>query len=190
MAKLIIGTQHKENYNTTGEGEPYWKFKGGSEYIVSIPQGMSEQECLNEVTPLIEYKNEMSEEFVLGHFVTGNSYQSEFEKNQLEYEGYPGYSEPRLSKVNGVWKHGSVNIGLADEQAIVWLKENADIYALLRRQLRTGKPAVAVEEVPVVEEVAVEEAPQPQTISTSTINQLENEKPKPRGWFGGRNPKQ
>ena len=104
MSLLVIGTQYKENYNTTGEGEPYWKFKGGSEYIVSIPQGRSEQECLNEVTPLIEYKNEMSEEFVLGHFVTGNSYQSEFEKNQLEYEGYPGYSEPRLSKVNGVWK--------------------------------------------------------------------------------------
>ena len=104
MSLLVIGTQYKENYNTTGEGEPYWKVKGGSEYIVSIPQGMSEQECLNEVTPLIEYKNEMSEEFVLGHFVTGNSYQSEFEKNQLEYEGYPGYSEPRLSKVNGVWK--------------------------------------------------------------------------------------
>ena len=104
MSKLVIGTQYKENYNTTGEGEPYWKFKGGSEYIVSIPKGMSEQECLEEVTSLIEYKNEMSEEFVLGHFVTGNSYQSEFEKNQLECDGYPGYSEPRLSKVNGVWK--------------------------------------------------------------------------------------
>ena len=89
-----------------------------------------------------------------------------------------------LTKVNGVWKHGSVNIGLADEQAIVWLKENADIYALLRRQLRTGKPAV--EEVPVVEEVAVEETPQPQTMSTSTINQLENEPTKPRGWFGNK----
>ena len=74
-----------------------------------------------------------------------------------------------LTKVNGVWKHGSVNIGLADEQAIVWLKENADIYALLRRQLRTGQPVV--EEAPVVEEVAVEETPQPQTMSTSTINQ-------------------
>ena len=104
MSKIVIGTQYKENYNTTGEGEPYWKFKGGSEYIVSIPKGMSEQECLEEVIPLIEYKNEMSEEFVLGHFVTGNSYQSDFEKSQLEYEGYPGYSEPRLSKVNGVWK--------------------------------------------------------------------------------------
>ena len=104
MSKIVIGTQYKENYNTTGEGEPYWKFKGGSEYIVSIPKGMSEQECLNEVTPLIEYKNEMSEQHIIGHFVTGNSYQSDFEKSQLEYEGYPGYSEPRLSKVNGVWK--------------------------------------------------------------------------------------
>ena len=104
MAKIVIGTQHKENYNTTGEGEPYWKFKGGSEYIVSIPKGMSIVHLINEVAPLIEYKNEMCEEFILGHLVVGNSYQSEFEKNQLEYEGYPGYSEPRLSKVNGVWK--------------------------------------------------------------------------------------
>jgi len=88
-----------------------------------------------------------------------------------------------LTKVNGVWKHGSMNIGLADDQAIVWLKDNADIYALLRRQLRTGKPAV--EETPVVEEVVVEKATQPQTMSTSTINELENETAKPKGWFGG-----
>jgi len=88
-----------------------------------------------------------------------------------------------LTKVNGVWKHGSVNIGLADEQAIVWLKDNADLYALLRRQLRTGKPAV--EEVAVVEEAVTEEAPQPQSISSSVINQLENEPAKPKGWFGG-----
>ena len=84
-----------------------------------------------------------------------------------------------LTKVNGVWKHGSINIGLADEQAIVWLKDNADLYALLRRQLRTGKPAV--EEVPVVEET-----PQPQALSTSTINELENEAPKPKGWFNNK----
>ena len=89
-----------------------------------------------------------------------------------------------LTKVNGVWKHGSINIGLADEQAIVWLKENADLYALLRRQLRTGKPAV--EEVPVVEEVAVEETVQTQTIASNVIDQLENEPAKPAGWFGGK----
>ena len=104
MSKIVIGTQYKENYNTTGEGEPYWKFKGGSEYIVSIPKGMSPWDCYIEVAPLIEYKNDMSEEFILGHHVAEDSYQSSFEKSQLEYEGYAGYSEPRLSKVNGVWK--------------------------------------------------------------------------------------
>ena len=88
-----------------------------------------------------------------------------------------------LTRVNGVWKHGSVNIGLADEQAIVWLKENADLYALLRRQLRTGKPAV--EEKPVVEGVAVEDM-EPRTMSSSTISQLENEEVKPKGWFGNK----
>jgi len=105
MAKLVIGTQYKENYNTTGEGEPYWKFKGGSEYIVSIPTGMSEIETLAEVTPLIEYKNEGSEEYVLGHFTAEDDYQSDFEKSQIEYEGYGGYKEPRLEKVDGVWKY-------------------------------------------------------------------------------------
>jgi hypothetical protein len=101
--KLVISTQYKENYNCTGEGDPYWKYKGGSEYIVSVPTGMSAWNCYIEVAPLIEYKNEMSEEFILGHSEVGNSYQSDFEKYQLE-EGYAGYSEPRLSKVNGVWK--------------------------------------------------------------------------------------
>jgi len=50
-----------------------------------------------------------------------------------------------LNKVNGVWKHGSNNVGLTDDQAIVWLKENADIYAMLKHQMRTGE-AVPVEE--------------------------------------------
>ena len=105
MSKVVIGTQYKENYNTTGEGEPYWKFKGGSEFIVSIPKGMSAWDCYIEVAPYIEYKNEMSEEFILGHFVAEDNYQSDFEKSQLEYEGVGGYKEPRLEKVDGVWKY-------------------------------------------------------------------------------------
>ena len=85
-----------------------------------------------------------------------------------------------LTNVNGVWKHGSLNIGLADEQAIVWLKDNADIYALLRKQLRTGK-VEKIEEEPVVMEEVVAEA-EPQTISSSTINQMEQEETN-KGWF-------
>ena len=94
-------------------------------------------------------------------------------------------SKDVLTKVNGVWKHGSVNIGLADEQAIVWLKENADLYALLRRQLRTGKPAV--EEKSITKEVVTEEVSESPTLSSSVINQLENEAPKSAGWFGNKN---
>ena len=90
-----------------------------------------------------------------------------------------------LTKINGVWKHGSLNIGLSDDQAIVWLKENADVYALLRRQLRTGQPAVEEESV-VAEEVTESKKTEPQVLSTETISQLENEPAKPKGWFGNK----
>tara|TARA_R110002020_G_scaffold216496_1_gene424255 strand:+ start:266 stop:1027 length:762 start_codon:yes stop_codon:yes gene_type:complete len=81
-----------------------------------------------------------------------------------------------LTKVNGVWKNGSLNIGLSDDQAIVWLKENADVYALLRRQLRTGKPAEEKEKVVFETEV------QPQSIPASAIKQMEEETDT-KGWF-------
>ena len=89
-----------------------------------------------------------------------------------------------LTRVNGVWKHGSLNIGLSDDQAIVWLKDNADVYALLRRQLRTGKPAVEelTEEVITVESTNEE----PQKFSSSTIKDLENSPKKSDGWFNSK----
>jgi len=93
-----------------------------------------------------------------------------------------------LTRVNGVWKHGSLNIGLSDDQAIVWLKDNADVYALLRRQVRTGQVAQPVkveEKVPVTQEAVAE----PQTMSTSTISALENDA-KQKGWFTRPKPNQ
>ncbi len=78
-----------------------------------------------------------------------------------------------LTNVNGVWKHGSLNIGLSDDQAIVWLKDNADLYAMLRHQVRTGKVTQVEEKVAEVAEVASDSAPQ--TMSRSTISQLEKE---------------
>ena len=87
-----------------------------------------------------------------------------------------------LTRVNGVWKHGSLNIGLSDDQAIVWLKDNADVYALLRKQLRTGKVENIAEEPVAVEEMVGEV--KPQSISSSTINQMEKETSK--SWFSNR----
>ena len=93
------------------------------------------------------------------------------------------FNKKVLTNVNGVWKHGSINIGLSDDQAIVWLKENADLYAMLRHQVRTGQPAKIKKEEPVVEELVTETQSEPQTISSSTINKLEQEPTKPKGWF-------
>ena len=77
-----------------------------------------------------------------------------------------------LSKVNGVWKHGSLNIGLSDEQAIVWLKDNADLYAMLKHQARKGKPTPAPVEK-VKEEVA--EKTESTTMSSSIVRELLDE---------------
>ena len=76
-------------------------------------------------------------------------------------------AEDVLQKVNGVWKHNTLNIGLTDDQAIVWLKDNADSYALLKHQLRTGKK----EEPMKVELTEVEEHPMRKG---SVISEIEN----------------
>ena len=74
-----------------------------------------------------------------------------------------------LMKVNGVWKHNTLNIGLTEDQAIVWLKENGDTYALLKHQLRTGK----IEEPK--EEVVLEEVKEHPMRGGSAISQIEQE---------------
>ena len=53
-----------------------------------------------------------------------------------------------LERVNGVYKYGSETIGLTQDQAIVWLKDNADIYALLKNELR-GNVVFKAENDPV-----------------------------------------
>ena len=51
-----------------------------------------------------------------------------------------------ISFVNGVWKYGSNTLGLAIDQAIVWFKDNPDIYALIKQDLRDGSAPVKEEE--------------------------------------------
>lgn len=48
-----------------------------------------------------------------------------------------------IAYINDVWKYGSNSMGLTDEAAIEWLKNNKDIYALLRNELRGNKEVVA-----------------------------------------------
>jgi len=80
-----------------------------------------------------------------------------------------------LTKVNGVWKHNSMSIGLTDDAAIVWLKDNGDMYAILKNQVRGNTPVQREE--PVVAAVANDNI-----MSASTISSLENDA-KEKGWF-------
>tara|TARA_R100000808_G_C2142377_1_gene150173 strand:+ start:1528 stop:2274 length:747 start_codon:yes stop_codon:yes gene_type:complete len=41
-----------------------------------------------------------------------------------------------IQKVNDVWKHGSYTLGISDEHAIAWLKENSEVYAVMKNQVR------------------------------------------------------
>jgi len=75
--KLVIHTQYRENYGShdwDGKGEcpQYWKFKGGSTYVVPNILGDS-PDILNRVRPLIEYGNYGSEEYILDYEIVENN---------------------------------------------------------------------------------------------------------------------
>jgi hypothetical protein len=69
--KLVIQTQYKENYGTSAE--PYWKFKGGSVYVVENLTASQAVRCVEDgiptLTSLIQYSNPMSEEYIVGYNV-------------------------------------------------------------------------------------------------------------------------
>ena len=78
--KLVINTQYRENYAAHNEDfvpgvtPDYWKFKGGSTYVVpntnynSVGDGL-----IKKLSALIEYSNPASEEYILDwEFVNDN----------------------------------------------------------------------------------------------------------------------
>ena len=86
MSKLMITTQYRENYGSPEE--PYWKFKGGSEYFVpNVNECDMIDVIVDRARPQVEYSNPMSEEYILGYEIVADDYMTEFERDQLEFEG-------------------------------------------------------------------------------------------------------
>lgn len=93
MAMLVIATQYCENYGT--DTDPYWKFKGGSEYkILNVPMNIDYEEVIAAAD--IAYSNDYSEEYVIGWSIENDDYLSDFERNQMEYEGGITYPEKTI----------------------------------------------------------------------------------------------
>ena len=66
--KLVIQTQYLENYNcdNPGEGNDYWKPKGGSTYVVEdVDPRDARIRIVPEIKKLIEYDDVMSKEYII-----------------------------------------------------------------------------------------------------------------------------
>jgi hypothetical protein len=97
MAKLLITTQVYENYGTADE--PYWKAKGGSDYVVKKFRGgeAAATEAVMGLRSQIECDNEGYREHILGWTIVGDKHLTEFEQSQLDYEGSIRYPSKELA---------------------------------------------------------------------------------------------
>jgi hypothetical protein len=102
MSKLLIITQVYENYawredGTIGTGaEAYWKAKGGSEYVIRNIDINRVAALVESATAQVEQANDYYTETVIGWEVVADDYMTEFERDQLEYEGKIVYPAKEL----------------------------------------------------------------------------------------------
>ena len=104
MSKLLITTQFYENYGAhdwdgAGECPQYWKAKGGSDYVIKdFKGGMADATmAIMAVRGQIECDNDHFREHVIDFRIVADDYLTDFEKDQLEYEGKIMYSPKQLA---------------------------------------------------------------------------------------------
>lgn len=95
MAKLLIQTQVYENYGTADE--PYWKPKGGADYVVKKFRDYNKvTETVMALRGQIEQDNAYYREHIINFEVVANDYLTDFERSQWEYEGKITYPAKEL----------------------------------------------------------------------------------------------
>jgi hypothetical protein len=101
--KLLITTQVYENYGAhdwDGKNEcpQYWKAKGGSDYVVKKFRDFNKvTETVMALRSQIESDNDHFRETIINFEVVADDYLTEFEKDQLEYEGSIRYPAKELA---------------------------------------------------------------------------------------------
>jgi hypothetical protein len=93
--KLLITTQVYENYawnedGSIGKGDDaYWKAKGGSDYVIRNfdPTRYAPGIVVELVRPKVESDNDYVREHIVDWSVVEDDYLTDFERDQLEYEG-------------------------------------------------------------------------------------------------------
>jgi len=88
MSKLLITTQVYENYGDAAQ--PYWKPKGGGDYVVKNFEGGNTARTtavMMAAKAQIERYDDYIRESIIDFRVVADDYLTEFERDQLEYEG-------------------------------------------------------------------------------------------------------
>ena len=105
--KLIAVTQYHENYAFDADGSPsvpgYWKAKGGTEYVVarnlkSIEDTAELQALVDAKLPEMEWDNPASRSYIIDWYVCGEDRLTQWEADQLEFEGSITSLSPDLSE--------------------------------------------------------------------------------------------
>ena len=102
MSKLLIQTQVFENYaynedGTLGTGDSaHWKAKGGCDYVVKNIDPNRASDIVNYCSGQVEADNEVFREYVVSWAVVEDDYLTEFERDQLEFEGRIVYPAKEL----------------------------------------------------------------------------------------------
>ena len=95
MAKLLIQTQVYENYGDALK--PYWKAKGGGDYVVkNFKDFNTVTEVVLSLRDQIESDTDYFRESIICWNVVEDNYLTEFERSQLEYEGQIRYPANEL----------------------------------------------------------------------------------------------
>ena len=101
--KLVIETQHKENYAAHDENyvhgvdAPYWKFKGGSTYIFPSCDPNKAEDIAEFLKPYITSNNAGFIEYVLGWSAQDDAFITESQRMHKEYgQGSTNYLDPEI----------------------------------------------------------------------------------------------
>jgi len=98
MAKLVIQTQVYENYGS--ESKPHWKAKGGDAYVVSnFTQFNDVQSFVDNIGEQVTTDDSFYQEYIVDWFVATDDYLTEFERQQLEFDGRITYPAKELVAV-------------------------------------------------------------------------------------------
>ena len=104
MSKLLITTQVYENYAWREDGslgtgaDAYWKAKGGGDYVIKNFKDFNRvTETVMAVRGQIEQDNDAFREHIINFEVVADNYLTEFEQDQLHYEGKIRFPAQELS---------------------------------------------------------------------------------------------